>query len=577
MVVVAPAHAVPIPQDPRTTSLPQFVGSPATPNGFYAPDPPRHPFMAANGRSELHTDAFQTDTNQISGPLGKDMRVTSTMLAADCGSLTFDRRNRIVAVCVSPAGPTLYMLDPASLDTLATMALPPRQLSLGALNIFQDFSGGGYFYLDNSDRVVVPTTDRHVYVIAETDGSNGPGFVRVHDYDLTSVLAPGEKITSALPDWSGRIWVESLGGVLVTIDPANGTTRSLKLGEETENSFAVDETGGVYVVSDKALYRLDAATDGTPQVTWREVYPNSGVHKPGQVDAGSGTTPTVQGPYVTITDNADPLEIVVYRRARSVSGNRRVCVQPVFAKGAGADENSIIGAGNTMIVENNYGYTGPLAVQNGATTSPGIARVDIAADGSSCRLVWSNDSVTIPSTVSKVSLAAGLMYGYTKAAGDSQDPWYFTAIDVRTGRVVYQRLAGAGFGFNNNYAPVTIGPDGTAYVGVLAGLVALRDATPPQVPLAQPPHRVLTRALQLRLRRLQRRRLRVTLGGTTTGAVRVRFTIGSVSRTVRWRPFSAIVSLRALHRGRSYRVAATVTLQDGSVKRLVSRVRVPRR
>ena len=27
--------------------------------------------------------------------------------------------------------------------------------------------------------------------------------------------------------------------------------------------------------------------------------------------------------------------------------------------------------------------------------------------------------------------------------------------------------------FNNNYAPVTIAPDGTAYVGVLGGLVAL--------------------------------------------------------------------------------------------------------
>ncbi len=30
------------------------------------------------------------------------------------------------------------------------------------------------------------------------------------------------------------------------------------------NSFAVDETGGVYVVSTAALYRLDAGPDGVP-------------------------------------------------------------------------------------------------------------------------------------------------------------------------------------------------------------------------------------------------------------------------------------------------------------------------
>src|SRR3954467_3883166 len=54
------------------------------------------------------------------------------------------------------------------------------------------------------------------------------------------------------------------------------------------------------------------------------------------------------------------------------------------------------------------------------------------------------------------------------------DPWYLTALDWRTGETVYRALAGRGPLYNNNYAPVTIGPDGTAYVGVLQGIVALR-------------------------------------------------------------------------------------------------------
>ena len=84
-----------------------------------------------------------------------------------------------------------------------------------------------------------------------------------------------------------------------------------------------------------------------------------------------------------------------------------------------------------------------------------------------------------PSVVPKLSLGAGLVYTSTKPKrNDTTDAWYRTAHDVDTGKVVYHRLAGTGFGFNNNYAPVTISPNGTAYVGVLGGLTRFRDAVP---------------------------------------------------------------------------------------------------
>jgi hypothetical protein len=575
---VAPAAraetpAVPIAQTGTVAaSLPQFVGAPANPLGFYAPDPPRHPFMAANGTSEIHDDAYQTDTYQASGPLGVNPQVLSTEVNGVCGSLTFDRQGRVVTVCVSLDGPTLYMFDPHTLDTLASMMLPARPPGSSGTNPFQDFTGGGYFYLDNQGRVVVATTTKHLYVIAETAS---PGFTLQHDYDLSGVIPSADKVTSALPDWSGRIWVESLGGVLVTIDPATGAMHSLALNEETENSFAVDETGGVFVVSIKALYRFDAAADGTPRVSWREVYPNSGIHKPGQVDAGSGTTPTLQGPYVTITDNADPLDIVVYRRARNLGGQpRQVCVQPIFAAGAGADENSIIGAGNTMIAENNYGYTGPTVTENGGVTSPGIVRVDISPDGSGCHVVWANNTERVPTAVSKVSLAAGLLYTYTKDDTSSSDPWYFTTLDFRTGRVVYRQLAGTGLGFNNNYAPVTIGPDGSAYIGVIGGLVEIRDTTPPNVPLATPPstNRPHATGPRLHVRHLRNHRIRVSITGAVMGVRQVTYRLGATRRTTRRAPFAVTLSLTRLTRGRRYALRATLTRSRGRPVRLTARV-----
>ena len=147
----------------------------------------------------------------------------------------------------------------------------------------------------------------------------------------------------------------------------------------------------------------------------------------------------------------------------------------MFQQGAGATDNSLIGAGRSLIVENNYGYSGPTATTQGATTTPGLQRVDITDSGDRCKTVWRSSEIA-PSVVPKLSLATGLVYTYTKPADPSgNDAWYFTAIDFRRGTTVYKRLAGTGLGFNNHYAPVTLGPDGTAYVGALGGLVLLRD------------------------------------------------------------------------------------------------------
>ena len=132
------------------------------------------------------------------------------------------------------------------------------------------------------------------------------------------------------------------------------------------------------------------------------------------------------------------------------------------------------------MVENNYGYAGPTATQGGKTTSPGLERVDLDAGGG-CHSAW-RSAERAPSVVPKLSARNGIVYTYTKdpqPQDPSADAWYLTALDFGTGRTLYKRLGGEGLGHNNNYAPVTLGPDGTAYVGTLGGLVALRDKTPP--------------------------------------------------------------------------------------------------
>ena len=568
--------ARPIPEGPEAPDPERFVGAPAEPRPVSASEPPRHPFMAPNDRSVLHNDAYMTDANRGFGPLGRDMSTVSAFYSSDCASVTFDSRGRIVTVCVGLDRPTLRLLDPRTLDTMASLPLPPRQPGGG--NPFTDFSGGGYFYLDHRDRAVIPTTDRHVYVVAQTPE---PGFTIERRYDLNPVVPFNDKINSALPDFSGRIWFVSVGGVVGYVDPATGALHSLRLvGEGITNSFSVDEEGGVYIVSDAALYRFEVGAGGEPVAVWREAYADSGVRKPGQSDAGSGTTPTLMGKaYVSITDNADPMNVVVYRRARHVTGSRLVCTQPVFARGAGATDNSLIGTDRSMVVENNYGYSGPGATTQGGVTAPGIERVDMDADGSGCHTLWKS-GVRAPSVVPKLSLANGLVYTYTKEPRDDDtDAWYLTALDFRTGRTVYRRLAGTGLGFNNNYAPITLGPDGTAYVGALGGIVALRDAVPPGPggggpgPGGSPGAGSVRLSLNLRARTGRtapgRRCLRAPIRALVTGrdvrrVRRVRFELdGRRVGSDRRRPFNRRFAAGRLSSGARHTVAARVLLTDG--------------
>ena len=468
------AEAVPIPTVPVS---PAFVGAPANPHPIKGiPPTPRNPFMAPNGTSEIHDDAWQTDAYRWSGPLGRSPKTSSLLLSHDCGSITFDTHGRIVSVCVGAAGPQLYMVDARTLTQLATFSLPPRQDV--PTNPFQDFTGGGYFYLDNHDRVVTATTTKHIYVIAETAGS--PGFTLQHDYDLSHVLTTSEKITSALPDSHGHLWfVSKTDGVVGTLNFKTGQIHARRLGHgevgEIENSFAAGTHGDVYIASDRKLYRFRAGTGGVPKIVWQIAYPNSFETKPGQVDDGTGTTPTIMlgGRYVNITDNADPMDVVVYRTAPRVR-HRLVCRVPVFSKGASDTENSIIVAGRAMLVENNYGYSGPGAVTSGQQTTPGFARVDLNKNGRGCHLVWTNRTAVAPTVVPKLSLANGLVYTYTKGPA-KVDPWYWTALDFRTGKVVYKQLSGTGTLYNNNYAGIALARSGTAYLGVIGGIIAMRD------------------------------------------------------------------------------------------------------
>jgi hypothetical protein len=183
---------------------------------------------------------------------------------------------------------------------------------------------------------------------------------------------------------------------------------------------------------------------------------------------------------VAITDNADPIQVVVYRTRKHLPRGRlrTICEVPVFAPGASATENSLITARRSLFVENNYGYQDPFGPSSGAVTEPGFTRVDVRRRGKGCVRRWTNTDVRAPTVVPKLSTTAGLIYAYERPpAPPLRQPYFWVAIDARTGATVFRRYAGSGLSFNNNYAGLAIGPDGSAYLGVIGGIVRLRDGS----------------------------------------------------------------------------------------------------
>ncbi len=425
--------------------VPIFLGKPAIPKplseALTAPLV-QHPFLAPSGYNSMHNDAAQSDSYRWSGPLGNKMHVSTRQfhrITGSCVAQTFNSAGRLLGTCVSPFGVTLVARDPGTLDVLDSQIIT-RWLPIG-----QRFSGGVYFHLDNKDRVLLATNDLAIqlWALKENDGNlrwQLDEEIAIAD-TLNSVRHEKHLIIDVMPDRYGNYWFITRDGLIGVIDRTGKNGQAIALGQESnsegiDNALAVGEHG-VFVVSNHALYSFKRSDTGNVITQWRELYDRSSGPKEGTMGYGSGTTPTLMGKdYVAISDNADgQINVMVYAQ-QAREGSQAICAQPIFPKDRGTTENSLSAAGNSLIAENNFAYSGPKNIPNSET---GIARINVLGSEEGCELAWENLGITSPSAVPKVSLANGLIYIYTRDEGNPQGlhAWYFTAVDFETGELVY--------------------------------------------------------------------------------------------------------------------------------------------
>jgi len=415
-------------------------GPPALPNSRTAP----------NGWATQHGDTAASDTTPLPGPGAAPVSVQRVDLSAACPSILIDSRGQPLAVCTQLANriPTVYLLDAASGQPLA-------QLELAKGDLF----GGVYPYLDHEDRLQV--VDGANSLLRISPQQSGTGYTLVVEESISLAAPLGTEcgrercdvIVGLAPDYAGRIWFATAAGTVGVVDRAtrNISTLALPADEQIANSLATAPEG-VAVVSDHALYLLDADERGVPRIRSRSSYDRGVARKPGQLSQGSGSTPTFFGPvsgseYVAITDNARPDMHLLVFRARDLS--EQLCSVALPSEAGSGSENSPIGIGRSVFVSNTYGYAYPALPEGTGPSEPesasfagGMARVDVAVDERSCSLQWSNPvrSTAVP----KLSLPDGLIYTVERtlpqAGAESQSEGYaYSVIDAVDGKLVAQQ------------------------------------------------------------------------------------------------------------------------------------------
>lgn len=462
------------------------------PQVIISPDVYQNRFMAPNDFSEKNLNAYQTNTTTIPGPgTAHHQTVVDSFISpipfAIADTIAINSEGQLITIRSGPKpvasgieiANTLLMICPQNLTVLASMELPPTSGCTTGLGI----TSGSYFYLDHEDNIVCATSDQRIAIYAVRNNT----FKLIKSYRLAQTINnPDDVLTAVLPDNRGNLWFTTfLGGVgyinrnTQAFQYANlRDTPGANPNEVNSNALATDENEGVYIVSNYALYRFTIGAHNAPQATWRTVYDRGTRIKPGQKQQGSGTTPTLFNDFrgrqfVAIADNSDPFfHINVYNRNTGVL----LAQQEVFRHLPSLNAcNSLSATNHSIIAANSYGNSFVDNTLGTRTTEPGIVRVDFNPVSGDSEVVWTNPVISVPSAVSQLSIADGLLYTYAK---DHQG-WHWAALNFENGDLFAHKpdkfsevLGGV---FSNNYnSGVVIGPHHTAYIGVLGGISSWR-------------------------------------------------------------------------------------------------------
>ncbi|TFH67550.1 hypothetical protein E3W66_08740 [Gammaproteobacteria bacterium LSUCC0057] len=298
--------------------------------------------------------------------------------------------------------------------------------------------------------------------------------------------------------YDGHLVFTMVGGNIIVVDRdfAKPAQTFLIKDEILANSLSIDEQNGLYVVSDRNMYKLvwtgetisDAEFDGA----WKSPYDLTEVPLPGVRGGGtgSGTTPSLMGDWVVIADGEKRMNLVAFWRndipadfvQQPGTQSRRIAAQiPVSMGGLDSEyiqtEVSIAVWGdyafvvNGMAPENIKPDLDNLLMQGPLIAPPkGVELFQRDRSTNQWRSMWAHSEVSTPAAVIPL-ISAGSHQAYTMAWDD--EGWYVAGFDLKNGELKTEMNLGYSQAYNGAWGQLQLLPDGDIFIPGLAGPVRI--------------------------------------------------------------------------------------------------------
>ena len=340
-----------------------------------------NPYMS-NGDTNIHHDCYNTDTTDAVLPIGiyPEINVSFEKTNANASpAIFFDSYGHAIVPLLG--GLAIRDLNAAQTQTIGYFS--PTQHDGGGYVIQSSYS-----FVDESNRIVCPTSNNHVLMLKTTDedGNVLPEFEKVLDIDIKAAAEAilgktlDQNLLSVVFDYDGNLWFAT-GGFRIYPDRGQQgaigyISRSaidailnneevdlstaifvheLTPGEGAENGIASSKDGAV-ILTNQNCYLLKA-NDGV-NVVWQTPYARVGAKESKEGDAttggglawGSGCSPSMTSNLVLFTDNLDPVNLI----ALDMKTGETVASLPVLDE---LPEGTQVSVENSAIVYDNSNGT----------------------------------------------------------------------------------------------------------------------------------------------------------------------------------------------------------------------------
>ena len=477
-----------------------------------------NPYMG-KGDSNIHHDCYNTDSTDEILPLAiyPEINVSYETVNANASpAVFFDSYGHAVV----PLKGGLAIRDINAEETATQGAFIPAKQDGGGYVIQSSYS-----FVDESNRLVCPTSNNHVLMLKTTDESGNvlPEFQKVLDVDIKAVAEAAlgktldQKLLSVVFDYEGNLWFatggfriyperkqqgavgyisrEAINTILngKEADLANAVfVYELTPGEGAENGISASKEGAV-ILTNQSCY-LFRAENGVKKV-WGTPYESAGAKDSKEGDEttggglawGSGCSPSLSPDLVMFTDNQNPVNLV----ALDMKTGEKVASHPVIDE---LPENVQVSVENSAIVYDDGEGTVSTVVCNwfGAGSAnlakadndssiqsyeniydmnwlkqgnkmimPGVERVDTIKTKDGYEMKSIWCRDDIRDT-SMMKLSTATGYIYGYVQDVESGMWQYIILDFETGKTVFSMDVSSRAGYNNMAIGMYAGNSGNA-------------------------------------------------------------------------------------------------------------------